>query len=96
MGIVKIVVHEYQNHELPYEEISQTTWVQFYSNIQPISNYIPHRFYFMLFFNQLMQFSFIWGTICAIYCDFVKAFDKVPHRRLIYKVRQMAILEIFW
>ena len=31
------------------------------------------------------------GSLDAIYCDFMKAFDKVPHKRLIYKVEKYGI-----
>jgi len=31
------------------------------------------------------------GTIDTIYCDFMKAFDKVPHHRLLFKVEQYGI-----
>ena len=31
------------------------------------------------------------GTIDCIYCDFKKAFDKVPHRRLLKKVESYGI-----
>ena len=31
------------------------------------------------------------GTLDAIYCDFMKAFDKVPHKRLAYKVSKYGI-----
>ena len=31
------------------------------------------------------------GTIDAIYCDFMKAFDKVPHERLLHKIHQYGI-----
>ena len=31
------------------------------------------------------------GTLDAIYCDFMKAFDKVPHKRLVYKVGKYGI-----
>ena len=31
------------------------------------------------------------GTLDAIYCDFMKAFDKVPHKRLVYKVEKYGI-----
>ena len=31
------------------------------------------------------------GTLDAIYCDFMKAFDKVPHKRLVYKVSKYGI-----
>ena len=41
---------------------------------------------------QLLHVLKIWtdildqgGSLDAIYCDFMKAFDKVPHKRLIYK-----------
>ena len=47
---------------------------------------------------QLLKVMDIWteildqgGSIDAIYCDFMKAFDKVPHARLIYKVKQYGI-----
>ena len=28
------------------------------------------------------------GTLDTIYCDFMKAFDKVPHKRLIHKIKK--------
>ena len=31
------------------------------------------------------------GSLDAIYCDFMKAFDKVPHKRLIYKAEKYGI-----
>ena len=31
------------------------------------------------------------GSLDVVYCDFMKAFDKVPHRRLFYKVQQYGI-----
>ena len=47
---------------------------------------------------QLLHVLNIWievldqgGTLDAIYCDFMKAFDKVPHRRLVYKVEKYGI-----
>ena len=33
------------------------------------------------------------GSLDVIYCDFMKAFDKVPHQRLLYKVKQYGITE---
>ena len=47
---------------------------------------------------QLLHVIEIWsqildrgGNIDSIYCDFMKAFDKVPHRRLVYKVSKYGI-----
>ena len=47
---------------------------------------------------QLLHVMNIWievldqgGTLDAIYCDFMKAFDKVPHRRLVYKAEKYGI-----
>ena len=47
---------------------------------------------------QLLHVLHIWcdildqgGVLDAIYCDFMKAFDKVPHRRLIYKISKYGI-----
>ena len=47
---------------------------------------------------QLLHVLNIWseildqgGELDAIYCDFMKAFDKVPHRRLIYKINKYGI-----
>ena len=47
---------------------------------------------------QLLHVLNIWidildqgGTLDAIYCDFMKAFDKVPHKRLVYKVEKYGI-----
>ena len=47
---------------------------------------------------QLLKVLDIWteildqgGTIDTIYCDFMKAFDKVPHHRLLFKVEQYGI-----
>ena len=47
---------------------------------------------------QLLHVLNIWteildqgGTLDAIYCDFMKAFDKVPHQRLIYKISKYGI-----
>ena len=31
------------------------------------------------------------GTLDVIYCDFMKAFDKVPHERLLHKIKQYGI-----
>ena len=31
------------------------------------------------------------GCIDAVYCDFMKAFDKVPHRRLIHKIQSYGV-----
>ena len=31
------------------------------------------------------------GTLDTVYCDFMKAFDKVPHRRLLLKVEKYGI-----
>ena len=31
------------------------------------------------------------GTLDVVYCDFMKAFDKVPHRRLLHKIHQYGI-----
>ena len=33
------------------------------------------------------------GAIDTIYMDFVKAFDKVPHKRLINKIRELWIVQ---
>ena len=47
---------------------------------------------------QLLHVLNIWtdildqgGEIEAIYCDFMKAFDKVPHKRLIHKINKYGI-----
>ena len=47
---------------------------------------------------QLLKVLDIWteildqgGDIDIIYCDFMKAFDKVPHNRLIYKIKHYGI-----
>ena len=47
---------------------------------------------------QLLHVLKIWcevldegGSLDAIYCDFMKAFDKVPHKRLVYKVEKYGI-----
>ena len=47
---------------------------------------------------QLLHVLNIWteildqgGELDAIYCDFMKAFDKVPHRRLVYKIGKYGI-----
>ena len=47
---------------------------------------------------QLLHVLDIWsqildqgGNIDSIYCDFMKAFDKVPHKRLVYKVSKYGI-----
>ena len=34
------------------------------------------------------------GTLDVIYCDFMKAFDKVPHERLLHKIQQYGITGI--
>ena len=31
------------------------------------------------------------GNIDILYCDFMKAFDKVPHKRLVYKVSKYGV-----
>ena len=36
------------------------------------------------------------GEIEAIYCDFMKAFDKVPHKRLIHIIDNMVSKETSW
>ena len=48
---------------------------------------------------QLLHVLSIWceildegGTIDVIYCDFMKAFDKVPHKRLLYKIEKYGIV----
>ena len=48
---------------------------------------------------QLLHVISIWceildegGTIDVIYCDFMKAFDKVPHKRLLYKIEKYGIV----
>ena len=50
---------------------------------------------------QLMHVLDIWtqiidegGNIDAVYCDFMKAFDKVPHNRLTYKIQQYGITKL--
>ena len=47
---------------------------------------------------QLLHVLDIWtqildegGSLDAIYCDFMKAFDKVPHKRLIHKISKYGI-----
>ena len=47
---------------------------------------------------QLLNVLEIWsqildsgGNIDSIYCDFMKAFDKVPHKRLVYKISKYGI-----
>ena len=47
---------------------------------------------------QLIYVLSIWteildqgGELDAIYCDFMKAFDKVPHRRLVHKIEKYGI-----
>ena len=47
---------------------------------------------------QLLHVLEIWcdildqgGNIDVLYCDFMKAFDKVPHKRLVYKVSKYGI-----
>ena len=47
---------------------------------------------------QLLHVLNIWmevldqgGSLDAIYCDFMKAFDKVPHMRLAYKIQKYGI-----
>jgi hypothetical protein len=47
---------------------------------------------------QLLHVLDIWsdildqgGTLDAIYCDFMKAFDKVPHNRLLHKISKYGI-----
>ena len=47
---------------------------------------------------QLLHVLNIWteildqgGELDVVYCDFMKAFDKVPHRRLIYKIEKYGI-----
>ena len=33
------------------------------------------------------------GCLDAVYCDFMKAFDKVPHKRLVYKIERYGITQ---
>ena len=47
---------------------------------------------------QLLHVLDIWhdildqgGNIDILYCDFMKAFDKVPHKRLVYKISKYGI-----
>lgn len=47
---------------------------------------------------QLLHVMNIWtdildmgGSLDVVYCDFMKAFDKVPHKRLVYKVSKYGI-----
>ena len=49
---------------------------------------------------QLLHVLDIWteiidqgGTLDVIYCDFMKAFDKVPHKRLVHKVSKYGVTE---
>ena len=49
---------------------------------------------------QLLHVLDIWteildqgGSLDVIYCDFMKAFDKVPHHRLVYKVEKYGVTD---
>ena len=44
----------------------------------------------IIFTNEILDKN---GNIDVIYMDFMKAFDKVPHRRLIQKIKSYGISE---
>ena len=50
---------------------------------------MPNKF--VMFFEEITKWVDDWSPVDVIYLDFQNAFDKVPHQRLIIKLRSHAI-----